>query len=91
MYYQIYKLRARDITTLALYFYKFDVQCGHLVASIAISVLQNGHTFVVGATCSSSSFFLITNLAENLFINLIIVNSTAAIIKKLITAVMKLP
>lgn len=71
--------------------YKFDVQCGHLVASIAISVLQNGHTFVVGAACSSSSFFLIANLAEKPFISLIIANSTAAIIKKLITAVMKLP
>ena len=35
--------------------FRIEVQCGHLVASMSISLLQNGHTFVVGA--SSSSFF----------------------------------
>ena len=35
--------------------FRIEVQCGHLVASMSISLLQNGHTFVVGA--GSSSFF----------------------------------
>lgn len=34
-----------------------DVQCGHLEASTAISLLQNGHNFVVGA--DGASFVLL--------------------------------
>ena len=66
-----------------------DVQCGHLVASIAISVLQNGHFFVVGAAGFSSFFGAI--LAAIVFISFTIEKITNAIIRKLITAVIKFP
>lgn len=55
-----------------------DVQCGQRVASIAISLLQNGQTLVVGA--SGSSFFLPSS--EALLIALMIQNKTKAVMIK---------
>lgn len=35
---------------------KIDVQCGHLVALMEISLIQNGQTFVVGSAGASGFF-----------------------------------
>lgn len=64
-----------------------EVQCAQRVASIEISLLQNGQTFVVGAAGSSSTFFLPNDI--RVFIPLISKKRTKAIIMKLITAEMK--
>ena len=66
-----------------------DVQCGHLVASILTSDLQNGQTFVVGAAGASSGFF--TSFSFKLFINFTKQKITNYIISKLMTAVIKFP
>ena len=68
------------------YYSSSDVQLGHLVASISISLLQNGHTFVVGA--SSSGALLIEDALLSAFI---IINRTKATIMKLIIAIMNAP
>ena len=68
---------------VAALFYKSDVQCAHFVASSAISDLQYGQVFVVGAV--GSSFFL------NLFMVLTIMNNTNAVSMNEITALIKLP
>lgn len=63
-----------------------DVQCGHLVASIEMSVLQNGHFFVVGAAgAASSSFFLASFSAKSFipFMSLMMQNKTNAKMRKL--------
>ena len=44
------------------YLLKSAVQCGHLTASIAISLLQYGHAFVVGAGAGSSFLVLLNAL-----------------------------
>ena len=64
-----------------------EVQCGQRVASMAISDRQYGHFLVVGAAGASSC--LPSEAA--LFMSLMSANSTIAMMKKLITAVMKEP
>lgn len=68
------------------YYSSSDVQLGHLTASLCISVLQKGHSFVAGA--SSSGFFASDDALLNTFIML---NSTNATMRKLMTAIMNLP
>ena len=64
-----------------------DVQCGHLVASISILLLQYGHFFVVGAAGFSS--FL--PKSASLFIPFTRRNTINAIIIKLITSAINAP
>ena len=71
----------------ALFHYNIEVQFGHLVAATAILVLQYGHSFSVGA--AGSYFFSKRALAA--LIALMMEKTINAMIRKLITAVMKLP
>ena len=66
---------------------RIEVQCGQRVASMAISDRQYGHFLVVGAAGASSC--LPSEAA--LFMSLMSANSTIAMMKKLMTAVMKEP
>ena len=74
----------KKISRLTAYF-NSEVQCGHLVASMEISLLQYGQIFVAGAGAAGGAGFL------SLFIVLITINKTKATIKKLMTADIKLP
>lgn len=64
-----------------------DVQAGHLVAFMLISVLQNGQDLVVDG--ASLVGFLVMHVT--LFINLTSMNTINAIMTKLITLVMNAP
>ena len=57
-----------------------EVQCGHLVALMSISVIQYGHFFVVGSG-AGSSFFVWSAL-----IPLISTNTANAMIRNWISA-----
>ena len=70
--------------------YNSEVQCGQRVASIAISLLQYGQFLVVGAAGASSGAFGV-NLSLMILITLTNIKITNAVIKKLITAVIKFP
>ena len=60
------------------------VQCGHRVASIAISDLQKGHSLVVGVGGVTTIFFSVISL--NLFIALTMKKMTSEMRKKSMTA-----
>ena len=79
------KNKKKDGVFAVFFYLSSDVQCGHLVASILIVDLQYGHSFVVGFSGSAFFFFL----GANSFFRTR--NSTNAMIRKLTTAVMKLP
>mgnify|MGYP007020620457 CR=1 FL=1 len=63
-----------------------DVQFGHLVAAMAILLLQYGHSFVSGSFSS-----LCPNLSHAAFIAFTMQNTISAIIRKLTTAVRNFP
>src|SRR5450759_653423 len=65
------------------------VQCGHRVASIAISDLQKGHTLVVGVGGATTIFFSVISL--NLFIALTMTKMTTEMRKKSMTALRNSP
>lgn len=66
-----------------------DVQCGHLVASREISDLQNGHTFVVGASSSAAASGFLP-ISTSLLIAFNRQNRTNAIMRKFTSAEIKL-
>jgi len=68
---------------------KSEVQCGHFTAPIAILLLQYGHSFSVGSAGASSGSLV--NRSFIVLMPLINRKITNAVIKKLITAVIKLP
>lgn len=79
--------RALKISKPFNYFYRSsDVQCGQRVASTDISLLQNGHIFVVGAAGASS----LCPTERRRFIAFKRQNNMRAVIMKLMTAVIKL-
>ena len=67
--------------------YMSEVQCGHFVALMLISLKHFGQTFVAGATSAASC----SAAAFNLFINLMSKNTAKATITKLINVLMNIP
>lgn len=54
--------QAAPAIILLFYFVSSEVQCGHFVASMLISDLQNGQVLVVGAFGASGSLFMLRSL-----------------------------